>query len=71
MREESTLVVFGDREELIRELLRLADGWDHFGNDRLRDQCLTAIQGFQAGNTQATVGHTEYRVEVARVTSVG
>lgn len=62
--------VHGSREELIAELLRLADGWEHLGNQRLRDACVTGVYGLQAGHQEVTVGHAVYLAEVADTTAV-
>lgn len=63
--------VYGSREDLIRELMRLADGWEHLGNQRKLDECTTGILGLQSGYPSVTVGHAEFVVEVADITTSG
>lgn len=52
----------GSKDELISALQDSAIGWDRLANDKLRDQCLSAIDQLSGGADSAIVGHTRYEV---------
>lgn len=56
------LMVEGTREELLAELRRLHEGWDHLGKPRLAAEAAQGIQDLQTGSTSVRVGHTAYDV---------
>jgi hypothetical protein len=52
----------GSRDELLAELRRLADGWNHFGNARRAEEARQAIDALTLGASSVRVGHTAYDV---------
>lgn len=52
----------GTRGELIAELRRLKEGWEHFGNARLANEAGQAIDALTLGASSVRVGHTAYDV---------
>jgi hypothetical protein len=52
----------GSRDEILVELRRLREGWEHFGNDRLVDEARQAIDAITSGASSVRVGHTTYDV---------
>lgn len=55
--------VSGTREELAAELAQAAEGWPHFGNDRLATEAAVAVEQLAEGAPAVTVGHTTYAVK--------
>ncbi|MGV9364471.1 hypothetical protein [Amycolatopsis sp. NPDC003731] len=52
----------GTQEELLAELRRLKEGWEHFGNDRLASEAGQAIDALTLGASSVRVGHTVFDV---------
>ncbi|MCF3174762.1 hypothetical protein IPZ61_15700 [Streptomyces sioyaensis] len=53
----------GGRNELVADLLDSAQGWHHFGKDKLRDDSSAGAADLQSGADEVTVGHTTYVVD--------
>lgn len=55
-------MVEGTREELIVELRRLAEGWDHLGKPAKAREAQEGVNALLTGSTSIRVGHTHYDV---------
>lgn len=62
MRTEKSTTTFGTREELIAELERLREGWDHLGKPNLARECVDAAYDLKTGCSTTQVGITRYEV---------
>lgn len=62
MDTSNTLVTTGTREELVAELERLMEGWDHLGKPKNASACREGVEGLTRGASTVWVGTTEYRV---------
>lgn len=52
----------GSREDHVKELRTLADGWDHLAKPRLAAQAFQAAADLEAGAASVQAGHTLYTV---------
>lgn len=52
----------GSREELVKVLNEMAEGWHHLCKDKLRDQAFEAADALSDGAVSAKVGRTTYSV---------
>ncbi|MFI5607765.1 hypothetical protein [Amycolatopsis sp. NPDC051903] len=60
--------VTGTRMELVAELRRLAQGWDHLGKPDLARASEAGADRLLMGEGSVQVGHTRYKVQVTEPT---
>lgn len=53
----------GTREELVKELQEMAEGWDHLCKPELSEAATNAVAGLEGGSFSVKVGHTIYSVD--------
>jgi hypothetical protein len=62
MKTVSYTYVTGTRIELLAELRRLAEGWEHLGKPLKVAEALTGITALTSGADTVDVGHSLYKV---------
>jgi hypothetical protein len=56
------LLVEGTRDELLAELRRLEEGWDHLGKPAKAAEARQGYHDLMTGSSSVRVGHTVYDV---------